>query len=50
MRKGRTLELEPFYLNVDTQNNSRKAPKSMLAQKETEPDVLQRQWAKGAKG
>ena len=31
---SRTLELEPFHLNVDTQNNSRKAPKSTQKQED----------------
>ena len=31
--KGRTLELEPFHLNVDTQNNSRKAPNQRRSKK-----------------
>ena len=32
LRKSRTLE--PFHLNVDTQNNSRKAPKSAQEQED----------------
>ena len=34
LRKGSTLELEPFHLNVDTHNNSRKAPKSAQEQED----------------